>query len=614
MKRLISAGLALLLSSLTYAQEFPVAWKSKFSFKPDRWFYDDDARYILGRSDDQAEVLDGATGKSIWKLNFKNDLKVKSLSRATYNVAEGVVLFFNSDEKKKVGEKIIVDLASGKELWRADNYSGVDADGNFHFANSFNEVTAKGVLLIFNDASKKFTGIEIKTGKIKWESTPYANVSLEKNVGITRVSDTEFAVVTLYDEDVLKTKFLYMNIVTGEFVDESKFTTAAGNQDKYFSGEVRSKRTVDNTVISLTGKMGKLGFGIDFELEASGAIVWKKKFEGKAVRQLFNDAPYVKLDIQSDKIFVMSKEITVFDLKTGDLLWSVPFDNCDVSVGLKAKQEFGIAGWPLVAGNFIYYVDLNADNAIKKVDGKTGKVVWQSEKLKSNDRVPNLVLSGGVLVAQFGGLINTQIYISSPNGVETFKTENRFDGNFELRAYDPQTGKRLWTTADAAAKLGDKFSSRISTVYSLNNKIVVASDKNLFCLEPKTGDVVYKTSLTDLKVGPMVELMVAPDFETLNIFCDNGVVSANASTGKINYATKTDEIFWKAPGSGSYLLNQGENLFIRVGEADFIGFDLATGKIKGKMKDNADPQMTADGSAILIRESDKVTKYAVNGN
>ncbi len=55
---------------------------------------------------------------------------------------------------------------------------------------------------------------------------------------------------------------------------------------------------------------------------------------------------------------------------------------------MKAKQEFGIAGWPLVSGNAVYYVDLKNDNAIKKVEAQTGKVIWKSEKFRSNDRVP----------------------------------------------------------------------------------------------------------------------------------------------------------------------------------------------------------------------------------
>jgi PQQ-like domain len=615
MKKSFLMAFSLMMFAFAPGQEFPVAWKSKFAFTPDRWFYDGDAKYVLGRNEEQAEVLDGATGQSIWKLNFKNDLKVKTLSRATYNEKEGLVLFYNEDEKKKNGEKVVVDLATGKELWRGDAYAGTDADDNFHFANSIGYVTAKQSTMVFNNTTKKFVGLDVRTGKVKWESSAYPSADLSKNITITEIENSDYAQVFIMDqEDLLKTQIFYMNVVTGEVLKEdSRFTSAsADNYEKYSSGEVRIKRTVDKTVVRLTGKMKELGFKIKFELEASGDVTWKKNFEGSAVRQIWKDRPYVKLDVQGDKIFVLSKHITVFDLKTGNQLWQEPFDNCDASAGLKAKQEFGIAGWPLVNGNDAYYVDLQKENAIKKVEVNTGKLIWKSDKLKSNDRVPNLTIVSGVLVAQFGGLLNTQLYIPNSNGGGTYKSENRFDGNFEVRGYDPATGKMLWNTSAMADKLGDKFKDRISTIYPLNNNVVVASGENLLCLEPKTGNLIYKTSLSEKKIGPMFEVIASQDYETLYVFCENGIAKANPATGKLDYATKTGEISWKLRSGGSHTFTYGNNMFVWVGDKDFIGFDLASGAVKGKMTDNDDPQMTNDGNYILVRDGGKVTKYAVN--
>lgn len=609
MKKIILSAIALALCVTLFAQEFPVQWKSKFSFKPERWFYDDDGNYVLGRTDDQAEMLDGKTGKPIWKLVFKNDFKLKSLQRAAYNTDEGIVLFYNTDDKKKNGEKIVVDMATGKELWHGDVYAGVDAFDHYHFAYSFNSLTFKGKMIVFSNATKKFTGLDVHTGKVMWESKAYdADI---KNVGI-RSTDTEYADVYIFDEkDETKIQTFYINIASGEVLADE---TLAGSKDQkqYSGGFVRISKKVDNTKIVLKGTQRKVGFGIKFELTASGDVNWKKDFESKAIHKLWDDAPYVNMDVQGNKILVMGKEIVVFDLKTGNELWRAPYDNCDASAGLKAKQEFGIAGWPLVVGNDVYYVDLQADNAIKKVEANTGKVIWKTEKIKSNDRVPNLMLVDGVLVAQFGGMINTQSFIPNSNGGGTYKNQNRFDGNFEVRGYDPANGKLLWTTSDLVAKLGDKFKDRISTIYPINNKVVVASGENVFALEPKTGAQVFKTPLASAKVGNVFEVVVADDYETLNVFCDNGIASVNGKTGKLNYATKTDEIFWKLPGTSSYRFDQGKNTFIWVGEKDFIGFDLAQGSVKGKMKDNTNPQLTADGNTIFVRDSDKVTRYTVN--
>ncbi len=114
------------------------------------------------------------------------------------------------------------------------------------------------------------------------------------------------------------------------------------------------------------------------------------------------------------------------------------------------------------------------------------------------------------------------------------------------------------------------------------------------------------------KIGDMFEVLVSDNFETLFISCDNGIAAANVATGKLSYATQTGEIYWKNPGRASHVFAYGKNTFVWVGEKDFIGFDLGKGAVKGKMKDNDDPQMTADGNYILVRDDGKVTKYAVN--
>jgi outer membrane protein assembly factor BamB len=246
------------------------------------------------------------------------------------------------------------------------------------------------------------------------------------------------------------------------------------------------------------------------------------------------------------------------------------------------------------------------------VDAATGKVIWKSDKFKSSDRIPNLNIVNGVLIAQFGGMINRQLYWSNNNG-QYWKSENHFDGDFGVRAYDLNTGASLWDTHQLKDKLDDKFSDRITTIYGVGNNLVVASDKNVFCLDAKNGSVVYKTPISPSKIGDVFELLVSEDNTSLYVLCDQGVASVEINSGKLRYATKTGEIFWKEiPGTDTYSFSHGANYFLRIGEKEFIGFDLAKGNIKGKMKNKVHPSFTEDGNFIFDRDDEAMTKYAVN--
>lgn len=71
-------------------------------------------------------------------------------------------------------------------------------------------------------------------------------------------------------------------------------------------------------------------------------------------------------------------------------------------------------------------------------------MIWQSEEFEKDDVVPNLEVVGGVLMAQFGGRLETQSYIPGVEGrPDVCKTEYKFAGNAGLRAYDINTGKVL---------------------------------------------------------------------------------------------------------------------------------------------------------------------------
>ena len=86
---------------------------------------------------------------------------------------------------------------------------------------------------------------------------------------------------------------------------------------------------------------------------SDGSYVWGTTFKGLVVSTLVTLEDLISLSMVNGKVFVMYEGITVLDESDGKILWNAEFDNSDVSVGLKAKQEIGISAMPVVDGNSI---------------------------------------------------------------------------------------------------------------------------------------------------------------------------------------------------------------------------------------------------------------------
>ena len=85
---------------------------------------------------------------------------------------------------------------------------------------------------------------------------------------------------------------------------------------------------------------------------------------------------------------------------------------------------------------------------------------------KADDVVPDLQMSGNVLLAQFGGRLEMQTYIPGQNGnADVCKSEFKFAGNAGVKAYDTETGKVIWQTSEMK-NLEDKFSGAITNIIS----------------------------------------------------------------------------------------------------------------------------------------------------
>src|SRR6187551_1659691 len=86
MNKRILLALVTLLSITMNAQNFPLAWESKFDFTPNKINdFSADGSHVLGCSESQIQMLDGNNGASLWKYKYKEKFTIKEFDRIIWN-------------------------------------------------------------------------------------------------------------------------------------------------------------------------------------------------------------------------------------------------------------------------------------------------------------------------------------------------------------------------------------------------------------------------------------------------------------------------------------------------------------------------------------------------
>lgn len=349
-------------------------------------------------------------------------------------------------------------------------------------------------------------------------------------------------------------------------------------------------------------------------VECNGSTKWTTEIEGQIIRSLCSSVAFagfggdfLDLSVSGNKVFVMYEGISVLDLNTGKLLWTATYDNSEFDFGLiKQKQTLGRAAMPLAVDDAVYIVDLSKNNYnIKKYDLETGKILWESPKFDDESIVPEVSLSGNVLLARFGGIIEQQTHIEgSTNVPEKCTSEPKMKGDFGVKAYDSSTGKLLWETSAMKETLADKFSSSISNFELSNNTVFVASDKNLYSFDPSSGKVKFQVPVSKLKIGNIQTLFI--NNNNLIAEGEEGVASFKIDDGRLNYAVNTDKCLSSQIIGNAYIVWVGKSIFERN---KFIRMDIENGTIYGKMADTYKPWFSADGEEFIKFDGQKIFRY-----
>lgn len=476
-----------------------------------------------------------------------------------------------------------------------------------------------------NDAA--LCALDAVTGKVLWQFT------LKEKFGIKKCEswdyDTDLEVVEISCKGDKKDDRIsyFVDSRTGETITDMT-TKQKLTKTKYVRPKKQKKSWVGkgsldlenpNVSLSLDYESPKINSSYDkkkkrpIAVSCVGEYTWTANIEGSFVRALCSNATgmgdfggdFIDLFVSGNFVFVVYEGLSVIDLKTGKLLWETTFDFSSLDLGLmKTEMIIGRAPMPVCDASGAYIADLSKETrAIRKFDLATGKILWESQRLKKDAIITEMILIDGILMVRNGGKVQVQTYIVDTNGGSVCKSEMKEEGDFSLAAYDAATGKLLWV-GDDVKSLGDKFRS-ISNLLTDGTLLYVSSDRNLFALDPKTGAPKYKVDISDMKIGK--PNFIAEYESDIIIDGEEGLARLQKSDGKVKYATDTKK------NLGSFFA--GDVFYVWTGKdaddwSQFIRFNIETGAIEGGIKDTGYPYFSPDGNDFIKKDNNVLMRYS----
>jgi hypothetical protein len=576
-----------------YAQsEFPLAWQADHGFKAKVKSCNNETSLFFGANDDQASMID-ANGKNLWKVSVDKfglkDVEPKWICKPN------IVILHQPGGRKSTATTVFVDGKAGNELWRTEGITAFGFDGVENVKDSY--LPDLNALLIKRD--QKLALVNVTTGKTIWENNSFDGKKT-KSFECYNLEGTDLLDVVINDKE-----HNYFDLANGTPV--AKITAS------HYAKRENSKTTMfdekENILVNLYYGRGFLATPVGNDMSitltgrqlSTGDVLWTTTIEGKVVTTMYEKKQLLDAFIKNGHVFVVYEGISVLDLKTGKLQWKSVFNNSEIDNNLKgAKQQFNISDFPLVDGNSVYIVDLTKETyGIKKVDANTGNIIWKTEKYSSSDIIPHIALVNGVLVAQFGGVVDYQIWRSGTYGPTITKTY-KYRGNPGIKAFDPATGKLLWDED----KLGEKKLGNTSNFLFNNGLAYFMTEKNLYVVNVTDGSVKQKVDLKEVSLGDPIKFELNTDNNKCIVLMEKGICAIDLVQGNVLYKTPVKDVTGWLNKSGNYFLLIGDD------QDQYVGIDINSGKVRGKHSGSTD-NISSDGKCIVEYDGGKVKKYEV---
>lgn len=571
---------------------FKTVWESEFSNKASILAVtgSDADSYVLGTDDNSASVLDG-NGKQIWEGDFKN-ITTNKTNKCEYQYSiwkengKGGYLFLFDARKLGTDRIAVIDMATGKELWNSENYQNL----------------------------------------------------LPKDRGALGSSTEDIETVKYIDEldAFLIAQKDGMNLVkakTGEKVWETKLIKGAVAEYSYDKSK--------NEIVMLNYKptaLGALISGFKNQLlkinATNGEIIWDASFRGTIEKELVTRKPILDLWVKDDKIFLWLDGIQVFNLKSGQKLWEVAYEN-DMDKtnnsflnnmagkGGSQKKIYRTLADPLFTEDAVYLVIFatrSRTKYVEKHDLQTGKLLWASEKITGAFSMPKIYKSGDRILVQVGGKVQVQEIEKQTSGgglgstgfsstSTTYKIYYDYvNQKNSLLALNDKDGTTAWRS--------ERFDKRITDMITDKGKTVFIGDGDEFySYDIASGKQLFDVKHSSAKVGKAFDVVDYGDNAV--VISEKGLASYKKADGSRNYATdKLSGIdYWYDINGNFFLRNQKNSKNIIHGINMDNGETKGTVESKGKggspvYGDGID--ISEDGEYIYAFKNKKVEKIKVN--
>ncbi|MEL7146076.1 MAG: PQQ-binding-like beta-propeller repeat protein [Bacteroidota bacterium] len=559
--------------------------------------------YALTTTKSDMALIDGESGKQLWYGKFK-DVTDKGITNSNYQFVlweANTLLVFDSKAGKN--DRIAgINLADGSLMWILDNYQ-IPKKTIQDLISYIPEMKA----FAFSMPSKTIM-VDVKSGEELWVTEEFKG-AIGRHVYLP---DTK--------------ELIMINFMRNDF---DALATGLG-------GDVNAIAKIEI---------------------ANGDVVWKTTHQGFGGKKLITKERQGELEVQGDKVLVIYNGIQVFDLESGENLWSAYYNEsirllvqpAGVKQGLNlgGGKTGGIEGEtydaiaePLITDEHVYVVLQEKDKKVRrkyiqKFDLATGKLIWTTDRINDAKAMPRLKLVGNTLVAQIGGLVNQQYkglfnqqsYTPGGNGKTEWRWVNEYvwAGKFGLRGFDVNTGKVTWES--------DKFKARITNMAVDNGNVYAASAKFFYSIDAASGKENYQVDFKATKVGkPKFSFDIG---EAVTIIGDKGVTAFNKADGSALYSSE------KIKNIVSYYVKK-EKVYLQDKKDDLIQLDLGSGETLGVLKVpkhnsekktlaqmtvggkgneeqfarmrelNGGADITEDGNYIYVFDGNNVTKYKTN--